>query len=71
MSLDQTSKTVTLSPIFEWFAADFVDAAGSVKGFIMPFISDAATASFIRDNDVTFSFFDYDWNLNGAAPCQC
>ncbi|XP_065177862.1 uncharacterized protein LOC135808575 [Sycon ciliatum] len=71
MSLNMSTKTVTLSPIFQWFAADFVSAAGSVKNFILPFIADADVASFVRGNDVTLAYFDYDWNLNGAAPCQC
>lgn len=67
---------VFLSPIFKWFADDFV-AAGyqdegpeglkgkekAVAGFLLPYV-DAETAAYLGEGKYGFSYLDYDWSLN-------
>lgn len=54
--------TLYLSRIFDWFAADFEAAAGSVPGYVARYMSLPAAAQ-----DVEVEFLDYDWSLNDAA----
>ena len=70
--VNQTSHTLTLSKIFDWYAADFQGAAGSVIDFILPFLPHK-TQQYIVDHKAGLStgFFDYNWDLNGEAPCNC
>lgn len=61
---DAPARTLQLSEIFDWFAEDFVTAAGSVGAFVAPFLEDPA-ASAARDPATRIEFLPYDWSLNG------
>jgi hypothetical protein len=73
MVLDRDAKTLTLSKIFSWYAADFTKSAGSVVDFILPFITPAESQDFVAKHkqDIQLKYFDYDWHVNGKPPCQC
>lgn len=60
---DPAGQTLVLSKIFDWFAGDFVAAAGSVPGFVAPYFG-APTAAAITAPGVRIDFSDYDWRLN-------
>jgi hypothetical protein len=57
---DAAANTLFLSAIFDWFAADFRDAAGSVQAFAAPYLEDPRAAA----KGVRIEFLDYDWTLN-------
>jgi hypothetical protein len=73
---DKEKGEVFISPIFKWFADDFV-AAGyqdkgpeslkgkekAVAGFLLPYV-DAETAAYLDGGKYGFSYLDYDWSLN-------
>ena len=61
---DSRSRTLHLSSIFKWFGEDFETAAGSLESFVGPYL-DEATRSQLDGGEVTVSFLDYDWTLNG------
>ncbi len=75
-SIDRRKKKVKLSPIFDWFAEDFLDPyleSGPVKGFkpteraVLNFISgylDYRDGLFIHSSDYKISYLKYDWSLN-------
>lgn len=54
---------VALSKIFAWFAADFVNSAGSVVAFVRRFVpEDKRTLLHLTDSDL--HYLEYDWTLN-------
>ncbi|HET7289717.1 MAG TPA: DUF547 domain-containing protein [Thermodesulfobacteriota bacterium] len=57
-SLDEKSKTLRLSPIFEWYAGDFEAEAGSVAGFLKEYYGGLPLDGYI------IVYTDYDWSLN-------
>ena len=61
--VDLATRTVYLSEIFQWFAADFVAASGSVMKFVTPFFP-AATQRALAAGDFKVVHPDYDWSLN-------
>jgi len=66
---------VTLSKIFQWFAADFNNATGktnsqNVTAFLMQHAPESVKAA-LKSGSVTFNYFDYDWNLNGNVTSLC
>jgi len=65
-------ETIKLSKIFNWYANDFKKVSPTVLDFILPFVP-TADKEFISSHkdDANISYFDYDWNLNGDAPCDC
>src|SRR5262245_3971188 len=63
--LERASTTLTLSPIFDWFAEDFGDdAVGFVARHLPP-----ADAAWIREHrgELRVRWFEYDWSLNDTA----
>lgn len=60
-SVDRKNKTIRLSPIFEWYAADFESGAGSVPGFLKKYYGDLTHGQYI------IVYTDYDWSLNDTA----
>jgi hypothetical protein len=54
---------VALSKIFEWFAADFVQQAGSVVAFVRRFVPEELRTH-LPATDSELRFLDYDWTLN-------
>ncbi len=60
--VDAADRRVYLSPIFEWFAADFEKQSGSVLAYLKPFFPKEQAAA-LKD-DFTIEYTDYDWSLN-------
>jgi len=60
-SFDERSMTLRLSPIFEWYAADFEAEAGSVPGFLIKYYTGLPTDGFI------IVYTEYDWSLNDIS----
>ena len=60
-SLDEKNKTFRLSPIFEWYAADFESGAGSVPGFLKKYYGGLSHGQYI------IVYTDYDWSLNDLS----
>lgn len=58
--VDAASKTLYLSPIFEWFRGDFEATGGSLTSFVAPYL-DPGTEN---PSDFHVEFLDYDWLLN-------
>ena len=69
LSLDRSSNTLTLSPIFLWFVGDF-EAYGGVRKFISPYLP-PGDADYIAQHNPTIHYFTYNWNVNGVPPCTC
>lgn len=63
--------TLKMSNIFNWYADDFKAGSSGVLDFLLPYVP-TADKDFIssRRHEVTISYFDYNWNLNGDAPCE-
>ncbi|MGE3166355.1 MAG: DUF547 domain-containing protein [Planctomycetota bacterium] len=53
---------VRVSPIFDWFAADFVAAKGSVAAFVSGYRPDLTQLA--EQGDAALCYFGYDWRLN-------
>lgn len=54
---------VAVSPIFQWFAQDFIDQAGTVSKFFLRYVADEKKAileSFTGD----VQYLEYNWTLN-------
>jgi hypothetical protein len=62
--VDAGSRTVHLSPIFQWFAGDFEAEAGSVLKFATPFFPETARAVLAGGGEFKIAFTEYDWSLN-------
>ncbi len=57
-SIDTETKTLRLSPIFDWFSKDFVKESGSVISFVNPYMDEKAGPDF------KIEYTNYDWSLN-------
>ena len=62
---DVALKTAFLSPIFEWFEADFAKNAGSVPEFLAQQVDDTAVRAALLDGRLEVRYLPYDWDLNG------
>jgi len=67
---DPERQIAFLSKIFEWYADDFIAAAGSLQRYISRFAADAAVQDTLRADDFEIRFVDYDWDLNGRYSGQ-
>lgn len=54
---------IALSLIFKWFAQDFIDHAGSVKGFLQRFVADDKK-SIVEKLNGDPQYLEYNWTLN-------
>jgi len=61
---DTVSNTLWLSPIFEWYEADFTKQAGTLEKYVQPFLPGASQTALKRAKDEKVKFTDYDWALN-------
>ncbi|HEY3998432.1 MAG TPA: DUF547 domain-containing protein [Candidatus Xenobia bacterium] len=60
---DEGHKVLWLSPVFDWYKADFTAEKGdSVLGFIR---EHASASESLPDGAPDVQYFDYDWSLNG------
>jgi hypothetical protein len=66
--IDRGKNTLFLSKLFDWYAADFKAASGSVLNFIKPYLA-PATLDFLKQ-DPKISYIPYNWALNAQAPLQ-
>jgi hypothetical protein len=60
---DEATGTLYLSPIFDWFAADF-EPAGGPRAFFERYGPDADVAALKQADHVSIEFTEYDWSLN-------
>jgi hypothetical protein len=67
---DLAQKTATVSPIFNWFAEDFVAADGSVSEFLARYVSDRISADALLRGSLVIEYHPYDWSLNGALSAK-
>ena len=63
--VDLKTRTLHLSPIFKWFAGDFIREHGSVAKFVAPYFA-ADLRKEIEQGGFTIRYTDYDWSLNEA-----
>jgi hypothetical protein len=63
---DATTRRAELSSIFKWFEEDFVEAAGSVQGYLAPMVDNENVASLLEQEAFNISYRKYDWSLNGT-----
>ncbi|MEM7809198.1 MAG: DUF547 domain-containing protein [Planctomycetota bacterium] len=49
--------TLFLTPLYDWYGQDFVDAAGSVYGYVRPLLD-------LPEEEPAIEFTEYDWTLN-------
>jgi hypothetical protein len=61
--VDTKTKTVYLSKIFSWYAADFEKSAVSVLLYVRPFFPDADRKALLQPG-YSISYTAYDWSLN-------
>lgn len=59
--IDKESKTLNLSPIFDWFKKDFAKKLGSVAKFLKPYFPEVAD---IENYQIKYT--KYDWSLNDS-----
>lgn len=57
------TQSIRLSRIFEWFADDFKQSAGSVTAFVRSFIV-AENLTRLNISDSELHYVEYDWTLN-------
>ncbi|MDH5254608.1 MAG: DUF547 domain-containing protein [Gammaproteobacteria bacterium] len=63
---DVKRRIAFLSSIFDWYEADFIQAAGSTQKYLARFVSDPAVAEVLARDGFDVRFVDYDWDLNGV-----
>jgi hypothetical protein len=67
LRVERASRRVTLSPIFDWFEADFA-AGGGVLATLEPYLPEAERAWWAANRGaLEIDYFDYDWRLNDLA----
>lgn len=69
---DPEAGELTVSRIFEWYGTDFIgeyaeaghgeDASAGIRGFFATYLEEPAAGA----AEVTVSYMDYDWSLNGS-----
>ncbi len=57
---------VAVSPIFQWFAQDFIDPAGSVQKFLLRYIAEEKKA-ILESVTGSLQYLDYSWTLNAQS----
>jgi hypothetical protein len=65
-SVDAAGTAVAVSPILDWFAADFGSSPEARMQFIAPFVP-AEARSVVLSKGVRIRFLDYDWSLNDQS----
>lgn len=61
-----TKGKVVTSKLFEWFAADFTAASGSVREYLVKYLPQHADA--LRDDKTVIAYANYSWKLNVQPP---
>ena len=61
--LDPGTKTLWLSPIFDWFRGDFTAGDRTLEQFVSPYLSEPDRTA-LSAGGFRVRFTDYDWSLN-------
>lgn len=61
---DASRQTFYVSPILDWFGADFGDSTAARLKAIAPYISHETAAQAAAEGTGSMSFVEYDWGLN-------
>ena len=63
ININEQPRRIFLSPIFNWFAQDFI-SSGGVRNFISPYLSEK-NRNVIKNPQYSISYMDYNWAING------
>lgn len=71
---DASSNTLEISPIFDWYRQDFVQAAGSLSNYLARYADALGVPETKRDalsaGEIPIEFLEYDWSLNALRSIQ-
>ncbi len=72
-AVDENNNILFLSEIFSWYGADITQFNTTVQAFLLPYMANSEEQSYVTRhlNDIKLKYFEYDWQLNGDAPCNC
>ncbi|MCC7194935.1 MAG: DUF547 domain-containing protein [Gemmatimonadaceae bacterium] len=62
--LNPAARAVQLSSIFQWFADDFIAAAGSVPAYVARYVDSEAKRALLDTKPTDLTYLPYDWTLN-------
>jgi hypothetical protein len=62
LQLNDTDGVVKVTPLYDWYAGDFKQFAGTVLQYVAE--HSPAVASLTETENVQIKFLDYDWSLN-------
>lgn len=62
---DLERRIAFVSSIFDWFSADFDNAAGSLQKYLARFVDNPETQDALRAEEFEIRYEEYDWSLNG------
>lgn len=63
---DARTQTLHLSPIFQWYEADFTAAAGSLAEYVQRYLPRTQRDALAASQKVAVAFTKYDWALNDS-----
>ena len=66
--LDLGNSQIYLSPIFDWFHADFGKGNTGIFKFIAPYFEGEGEKAAFAGSKLTIEYSDYDWKLNILQP---
>ncbi|MFK7955071.1 MAG: DUF547 domain-containing protein [Lysobacterales bacterium] len=66
---EASSKTLWLSPLFDWYGEDFEKSAGSVERYARDYSGPLGWPPSPADTKLRIRFTDYDWQLNDLGRC--
>ena len=62
--VDVPSRTVYLSPILDWYRADFGGTKPAVGKYLARFFPEGPARDLLQSGDFELKYTDYDWSLN-------
>lgn len=75
--LSQTAKnfvgedgSLHLSPIFDWYAADFGSNNAGIAAHVKPYLPESAAARLAENPEINYTFYDWSLNEKGAAVAE-
>ncbi len=61
--LDKENGVLYISSIFKWYEGDFIKKGEKIAEYVAKYLN-PDDAEFVRNNEVTIKYLDYDWGLN-------
>jgi hypothetical protein len=61
--LDKENNILYISSIFKWYEGDFIKDGEKLGEYVAGYLN-PDDAEFVRNNEVTIKYLDYDWGLN-------